>query len=138
MSDVIRKEGLVVIAMDELAASLYAPEQLKELELTRPGYVFETDHPIRERYIVEVRRMASSEERPDGSRKTRYDWMAEIEHRGEIWRIPGLVMERIITYRDRIISEARSQAAKEAAELKATPELKAADYEFVTSADTSW
>lgn len=117
--DTKRKEGLVTVEMDELAATLYAPERLNDLIRTQPGYEFQTDYPVRERYIVEVRRITDNVVQPDGSLKARHTWYYEIEHAGEIWRIPAKVMDKLMDYRQRLITEARSAAGKSAADARA-------------------
>ena len=117
---VIRKKGLVSLVMDEFTASLFAPQQLAELDRTRPGWRFEDDDPICEDYIVEVRRITDNTERSDGGLAARHTWMAVIKVNGEEWRIPGAVLERIIRYREGLINEAKVAAGKEIAELRAT------------------
>lgn len=112
---IIRKEGLVTVEMDEFAAALFEPERLNDLIRQRPGYELETDFAIRERYIVEVRRITTTEAGiGDAEWSARHTWVYEIEHAGEIWRIPERVMERIIKYRESLIKEARSEASRAA------------------------
>ena len=125
----IMQEGLVTVAMDSFQASLWAPEHLAEIERNRPGDLLLRDDVVRKRYIVEVRRVSINDVDHDGNvtGKAVHHWTAEIEHEGEVWRIPGPVLERIISYRDQIISKGRSQAAKEAAEARRVPAVDLAE-----------
>ena len=113
--DIARKEGLVTVEMDQFAAALFEPERLNELMRQRPGYEFENNVPIRERYIVEVRRITTTVDGIGGAEwGARHTWVYEIEHAGEIWRIPEKVMERMMKYRESLIKEARSEASRAA------------------------
>ena len=122
--EVIEKVSLVTMKMDTLAASLYEPEMLREIETARPGYLLEDTHPVRRHYVVTVRRVSQyTEQLGDTTKmfdqvKPRHEWVAEVEVGGETWRIPGDVLTRIIRMRDALISEARSAASREAAEYR--------------------
>ena len=125
---IIRKEGLVSIEMDTFEAALFAPERLAEIERTRPGYLLQDEYAVRQRYVVEVRRITTLVEGLDGGNAARHTWYAEIETGGEVWRIPGPVLERIIRYRDSLITEGREIAGREQADMRrgVLPEAEAA------------
>ena len=104
--------------LQTICAGLWAPEKLAEIKRTRPGEtLLRGDDLVRKRYIVEVRRITrnATDELGDLTGRAVHNWTAEIEHAGQIWRLPGPVLERIIQYRDRIITEARAEVGRNAA-----------------------
>ncbi len=85
--------------MDSFAASLFAPEKLRQVEHNAPGILAQNRSDIvEEHYIVAVRRVQGT-------------WEATIGHDGDTFKLPGAVIDRIIAYRDRIIKEVRRDAA---------------------------
>ncbi len=97
---VYKRESLVTVEMDSFEAALFAPERLKELEVSQPGILARrSDDVIEERYIVVTRR-------------TQGTWEYEVEHRGVVTKLPADVMDRFIEQRKAIIKEGRSDAGR--------------------------
>lgn len=97
---VYKRESLVTVEMDSFQASLFAPERLKELEVSQPGVLARrSEDVIEERYIVVTRR-------------TQGTWEYEVEHRGVVTVLPARVLERFIAQRDAIITEGRKDSAR--------------------------
>lgn len=97
------KKAHVSIDMDGLEAELYAPEKLARIKATRPGRLADGGSVVvQEDYIITVHRL-------DGR------WSLTIKHDSEEMLLPHDVVERIRQLTDRILSEARKDAAKRGA-----------------------
>ena len=103
-----RKRGLVTIEMDRFQASLFAPAKLKALDEARPGQALRDSVAIEENYVVSAHRL-------DGF------WDYTIEHDGVQYQIPGQVFDRLMSYREAIITEGRKARGKETAARRKQP-----------------
>ena len=100
------KKSHVSIDMDGLEAELYAPEKLARIKATRPGQLANgATVVVQEDYIITVHRL-------DGR------WSLTVKHDAEEMLLPHDVVERIRQLTDRIVSEARKDAAKRGAETR--------------------
>ena len=101
LPDEYKRRGHVAIEMDEMQAMLFAPDKLQTLHQQRPGHFLEARAAvIEEIYIVTVHRM-------DGV------WEYVVQHDGETFRLPGQVVDRILSYRQSIIKEQRRARGQE-------------------------
>ena len=95
-----KRESLVTVEMDAFAASLFAPQRLKELEVSQPGVLARrSDDVIEERYITVTRCIQGV-------------WEYEIEVNGVVSRIPKKVMDRFRQQEKAIQKERRGDAAR--------------------------
>ena len=100
MPDEYKRRGHVAIEMDEMEAMLFAPDKIAEIKAHAPGYFLRNRSAvIEEIYIVTVHRL-------DGV------WEYTIQHDGETYRLPGKVVDRIMSYRAAIIKEQRQDRAQ--------------------------
>ena len=99
----------VTVSHDELSASLYEPDALREIVQGRPGFLGQQRESVIERhYVVTTRRF--------GRR-----WEAVVETTGTEgvrWEIPTEVLDRLIEHRKLIIAAQRSDRAREAAAMR--------------------
>ena len=95
-----KRESLVTVEMDAFAASLFAPQRLKELEVSQPGVLARrSDDVIEERFITVTR-------------CTQGVWEYEIEVNGTVTKIPKKVMDRFRQQEKAIQKEKRGDAAR--------------------------
>ena len=119
-----KREGLVTVEMDAFQASLFAPDRLKELEVSQPGVLARrTSDVIEERYI-------------SVTRNTQGVWEYEMEHRGMITKIPAKVMQRFHDQAESIKKERRSDIARNTFRRVAEADQRAAELE-PTDADVA-
>lgn len=99
LPDEYKRRGLVAVEMGEIEAMLFAPAKLKAIQDQEPGYLLKPRSAVvEEHYIVTVRRH-------DGT------WEYTIQHDGEVSKIPGKVVDRMLSYRQAIIKEQRRDQA---------------------------
>ena len=95
-----KRQSLVTVEMDEFAASLFAPQRLKELEVSQPGVLARrSDDVIEERYITITR-------------CTQGVWEYEMEVNGVVTKVPKKVMDRFRQQEKAIQKEKRGDAAR--------------------------
>ena len=103
------RRGMVVVEMDGFQASLFAPEKLRDLERQTPGVLAEArDDVVEQWYIVKTLRHG-----PGGT------WEVVIfdEENPQGKKYPGRVIDRIISQRESIKAENRSDSARDSANL---------------------
>ena len=95
-----KRESLVTVEMDSFEASLFAPQRLKELEVSQPGMLARRSYDvIEERYITVTRCVQGT-------------WEYEIEVNGVVTKIPKKVMERFHRQEKAIQKEKRRDQAR--------------------------
>ena len=97
------RRSLVTLELDGLEATLFAPQKVRQIERETPGVLYQArDDVVEQWYIVTTRRHG-----PGGA------WEAQIvsEDFPQGIKLPGKVIERLLSQRDSIIDENRRDSA---------------------------
>lgn len=97
-----RRRSIVTVEFDRMSGEIYAPTKLADLDARNPGRRLRDSVAVENNYILTAHRL-------DGE----FDYAVELD--GQVFPLPGKVIDRLIAMRQSIIAEGRKRQGQASA-----------------------